>query len=125
MESVGRVEVYAKVKALVVGYGVLSAAVLGLVAAAAGAGGRVTAFMWVRSGLLLAVAPLLWWLAGAAARGSRAAAGRLRGAVTVLPVAIVAVDLVPGLCPWWFAVAQGVSAVPLAVAAVGVRRGRA
>jgi hypothetical protein len=38
---------------------------------------------------------------------------RLRLLTTVLPVAIVGVDLIPGVCPTWYAALQAVSALAL------------
>ncbi|MFJ6379956.1 hypothetical protein ACIQI7_08125 [Kitasatospora sp. NPDC092039] len=40
--------------------------------------------------------------------------------ISVVPVAVIAVDVVPGLCPPWYAVHQGLSALALAAVAVPV-----
>ncbi|WP_405058210.1 hypothetical protein OG474_36480 [Kribbella sp. NBC_01505] len=96
-------------------YGVASAVVLSVVIANAATQGSVSTFMWVRSVLLLAVTPLLYRLA---ARDPQ----RLRTVATVLPIAIVVVDLIPGVCPVWFAALQAASALPLIAVAVMMRR---
>lgn len=84
--------------------------------------GPVSTFMWVRSGILLAVAPLLHRLAVRASQGSRPSLDRLRTVTTVLPIAIVVIDLIPGVCPGWYAALQGISALSLIAVAVITRR---
>ncbi|MEU9112802.1 hypothetical protein AB0D04_13665 [Streptomyces sp. NPDC048483] len=105
------------VKKCVVLYGVISAIVLGTVAVMAFSGHSVTTFMWVRSALLLAVSVVIDRIAVSVSRGSRRAYERLSTLTVVLPIAIIAVDLIPGLCPAWYAVMQGVSALALVGAA--------
>ncbi|MFD0168862.1 hypothetical protein ACFVJH_32680 [Streptomyces decoyicus] len=34
-----------------------------------------------------------------------------------MPLAIIAVDMIPGICPTWFAMVQAACALPLAAAA--------
>jgi hypothetical protein len=46
----------------------------------------------------------------------------LRVVTAVLPIAIVVVDLIPGVCPGWYAAMQAASAVPLVAVAVIARR---
>ncbi|GAB3398761.1 hypothetical protein [Amycolatopsis echigonensis] len=105
-------------KGFVAAYGVVSAVVLGAIAARALSGGEVSSFMWIRSGVVVVSAAVSWWLVSAAARGSRAAYLRMRLIAIVAPVAIVGVDLIPGACPLWFLLAQTGCAVVLAGAAV-------
>ncbi|MFF1816528.1 hypothetical protein ACFVWG_04485 [Kribbella sp. NPDC058245] len=93
-------------------YGVASAVVLSVVIATAATHGTVNTFMWVRSVLLLAVTPVLY----------RLSAQRLRTLTTVLPIAIIGVDLIPGVCPVWFAALQAASVIPLIAVAVMIRR---
>jgi hypothetical protein len=76
----------------------------------------------VRSGLLLLITPVLYRLVVGASQGRRRSFERLSAAALVLPVAIVVVDLIPGVCPVWYAAMQGASAVPLVGVAVMVRR---
>lgn len=68
--------------------------------------GSTSTFMWVRALILLAATPLLLVLIRKARRGSQAALERVRLVSTVLPVAIVLVDLIPGVCPAWYAAMQ-------------------
>ncbi|MEU6788889.1 hypothetical protein ABZ912_57740 [Nonomuraea angiospora] len=110
-------ESFGKVKILVAAYGALSAVVLATVAVLAISGQTVTSFMWGRSAGVLASAAVTYWLTVRAARGARWAYLRVRVISIVMPVAIVAVDLIPGLCPTWFAMMQAVCA--LAIAAAG------
>ncbi|MFI6742492.1 hypothetical protein ACIBI9_57145 [Nonomuraea sp. NPDC050451] len=49
-----------------------------------------------------------------AARGARWAYLRVRIISVVMPVAIVAVDMIPGICPVWFAMMQAVCALAIA-----------
>jgi hypothetical protein len=114
-------EAVATLKKSIVLYGVISAVVLAVVAGTAISGHAVSSFMWVRSALLLAVTALVHRTAVEVAKGSRRAYERVRGLTVVLPVAIVGVDLIPGLCPPWFTVLQGLSALALVLAAVTVR----
>ncbi|MCX4670787.1 hypothetical protein OG453_29535 [Streptomyces sp. NBC_01381] len=104
-------------KTLVVAYGALTAAALLTVAVLVPTGHTVTSFMWGRSAALLASAGVLYWLTVRAAGGARWACRRVRVLTVVMPVAIVAVDLIPGVCPAWFAGLQAVCAVPLVAAA--------
>jgi hypothetical protein len=61
-------------------------------------------------------------LAVRAGRNDQDAVQRLRTLTTTLPIAIVAVDLIPGVCPTWYAAMQAASAVPLVAIAVLARR---
>lgn len=94
-------------------YGALSATALVAVAAVAACGQTVNTFMWVRAGLLPVVAFVLHRLAVAAAGDSRRAFERLRAVSAVMPVAIVGVDLIPGVCPLWYAAAQALCVLPV------------
>ncbi|UQI45978.1 hypothetical protein M1P56_17815 [Streptomyces sp. HU2014] len=105
-------------------YGGLGALALLAVVAVAGSGHTVNTFMGVRAVLLPVAAVLLHRLATAASRGSRRAYERVRALTLILPVAIVGVDLIPGICPPWYAVTQAVCMVPVVRAAV-LLRGRA
>ncbi|WP_338760196.1 hypothetical protein V7968_31365 [Nocardia vulneris] len=118
----GAQHVFGMVKACIVIFGVISAVVLATVAAIAVAHGLVNTFMWVRAGLLLLAAPLFYRLAVHASRGERKSLERLRIVTTIVPIAIVVVDLIPGVCPVWYAGMQAVSAVPLIAIAVRTRR---
>ncbi|MFF4623798.1 hypothetical protein [Nonomuraea jabiensis] len=110
-------ESFGKVKILVAAYGALSAAVLATVAALAITDQTVTSFMWGRSAGVLASAAVTYWLTVLAARGARWAYLRVRVISIVMPVAIVAVDMIPGICPLWFAMMQAVCALAVAAAA--------
>jgi hypothetical protein len=110
------------VKKCVTLFGIVGAITLGTVAVMAVIGQPATSFMWVRAAILLAAAPVLQRMAVRAARGERRAFARLRTLTVILPIAIVAVDLIPGVCPMWYAAMQGISALALVGAAVLLRR---
>ncbi|MCX4852241.1 hypothetical protein [Streptomyces canus] len=69
--------------------------------------------MWIRAAVLLAIAPVLSRLTARAAEGSRSSFDRVRTLAAVPPVAIIGVDLNPGLCPTWYAGMQAVGALAL------------
>ncbi|WP_030692223.1 hypothetical protein [Streptomyces globisporus] len=94
-------------------YGALGVLSLLTVVAVAGGGHPVNTFMWVRAVLLPVVAVLVHHLAVSASRGSRRAFERVRALAVVLPVAIVGVDLLPGVCPPWYAALQTVCMLPV------------
>ncbi len=107
---------FTRVKLFVALYGALSVLVLlanGAIATT-GHGNEVSTFMWTRSSIIVASAVLIYWLAVRASRGLRSAYARVRILSIILPVAIVAVDLIPGVCPLWFSLAQVVCALALA-----------
>lgn len=108
---------FGTVKRLVAAYGALGAAVLITVAVLAATGHPVTSFLWGRSGGVLASAAVIYWMTVLAARGTRWAFLRVRILSVLMPIAIVGVDLIPGICPPWFALIQAASALPLAAAA--------
>ncbi|WP_030233354.1 hypothetical protein [Streptomyces sp. NRRL S-350] len=112
---------FTTVRKCIVLFGAVSAIVLGTVAVMASTGHEATSFMWFRGAVLLAVTPLLHRLATRAAEGSYRDFDRLRTSSTVMPVALIGVDLVPGLCPPWYAVLQGLSALALLAVAVLTR----
>lgn len=99
-------------------FGVWNVVVLIAVIASAMTGGGTSTFMWVRAVILLAVALFLLWLAAQAGRGSVSAAGRLRIVSTVLPIAVVVVDIIPGVAPTWYAALQGAGALALVPVAI-------
>ncbi|UZJ32767.1 hypothetical protein [Streptomyces endophytica] len=109
--------VFGTAKNLVAAYGALSAAVLITVAVLALTGHAVTSFMWGRSGGVLASAAVIYWMTVLAARGTRWAYLRVRILSVLMPIVIVGIDMIPGICPLWFALIQAASAVPLAAAA--------
>lgn len=102
-------------------FGAVGAVVLATVAVMAGTGHEVTSFMWSRAGVLLALTPLLRRFAAKAAAGDAHAFRRLRTLTATMPVAIVAVDLIPGLCPAWYTVVQGLTVLCLVPVAVRTR----
>ena len=56
-----------------------------------------------------------------ASHGARRDFERVRTPTVVMPIAIITVDLIPGVCPAWYAVMQGVSALALTGAAFVIR----
>ncbi|MBP0452153.1 hypothetical protein J5Y04_21795 [Kitasatospora sp. RG8] len=114
-------EAFGTVRKCITLFGAVSAIVLGVVAVMACTGHEVTAFLWIRGAVLLAIAPLVHRMAVRASEGSFKAFDRVRTLSTVMPIAIVGVDLIPGLCPAWYAVLQGLSALAMAGVAVLTR----
>ncbi|MEU8892315.1 hypothetical protein [Streptomyces sp. NPDC048442] len=102
-------------------YGALSTAALLGVVAVAGSGHTVNTFMWVRAALLPVVAVLLHRLTVSASRGSRRAFERVSALTVIMPLAIIGVDLIPGVCPPWYAVMQAVCMLPVVGAAFLIR----
>jgi hypothetical protein len=49
---------------------------------------------------------------------------RLETLTAIMPIAIIGVDLVPGICPTWYVMMQGLGALPLIAVAI-FTRGRA
>ena len=103
-------------------YGALTALGLVTVIVAASSGHPVNTFMWVRAVLLPAVAVLLYRMTVSASRGSRRAFERVRTLAILMPIAIVGIDLIPGVCPPWYAVMQAVCMLPLVPVAFITRR---
>ena len=99
-------------RAIVV-FGVLSVILLATVFLTFIGAGETSTFMWVRAVLLPAVAVVLYGLTVAAQQGSRRAFERVRGVSSILPIAIVGVDLIPGVCPQWYTVMQIVCMLPV------------
>ncbi|WKU48890.1 hypothetical protein Q3V23_35190 [Streptomyces sp. VNUA116] len=94
-------------------YVALTAAALLAVIVVAGTGHTVNTFMWVRAVLLPVMAVLIHRVTASAARGSRRAFERLSTLAVVMPIAIIVVDLIPGVCPPWYAVMQVVCMLPV------------
>jgi cytochrome bd-type quinol oxidase subunit 2 len=103
-------------------YGALTALGLVTVVVAASSGHLVNTFMSVREVLLPAVAVLLYRMTVSASRGSRRALERVRTLAILMPLAIVGIDLIPGVCPPWFAVMQAVCMLPIVPVAFITRR---
>ena len=101
-------------KKLIVIYGVAGAILIGTLMVIVVAGGEPSVLMWVRSTILLAMMPFLSMFAVRAEQGRTSSLQRLRLLTTVLPVVIIGVDLIPGVCPTWYAAMQAVSALALA-----------
>jgi len=99
---------------LIVIYGVAGAILIGTLMVIVVAGGEPSVLMWVRSTILLAMMPFLSMFAVRAEQGRTSSLQRLRLLTTVLPVVIIGVDLIPGVCPTWYAAMQAVSALALA-----------
>lgn len=102
-------------------YAALTTAALVAVVAVAGTGHMVNPFMWTRAALLPFLAVLLHHLTASTTRGSRRAYERLRTITVVCPLAIAGVDLIPGVCPWWYAAMQTVCVLPLLHTALTLR----
>jgi hypothetical protein len=109
-------------KKLIVIYGVAGAILFGTLVVSVVAGGATSGFMWVRAAILLGMTPLLYLFAVRAEQGRTSSLQRLRLLTTVLPVAIIGVDLIPGVCPSWYAAIQALSALALVPIAFLTRR---
>ncbi|MFI5801625.1 hypothetical protein [Streptomyces sp. NPDC051561] len=116
--ALDRVHGFGRVRRCVAGFGALGTAVLVAVAVLKVAGHPVTAFMWGRSLGLLAGAAVMYWLVTVAERGARWAYVRMRILAFLMPVAVIAVDVIPGTLPVWFVLAQAVCACALLPAAL-------
>ncbi|GAA4260121.1 hypothetical protein GCM10022255_087520 [Dactylosporangium darangshiense] len=112
---------FGKAKTSIKVYGALSIVALMAVVAVAGSGHTVNTFMWVRAALLPVVAVVLVRMIAAAARGSRRAFDRVSALAVIMPIAIIAVDLIPGVCPPWYALMQAVCVLPIIRVAVITR----
>ncbi|WSM95993.1 hypothetical protein OG810_03555 [Streptomyces sp. NBC_01693] len=88
---------------------------------ASSSGHTVNSFMWVRAVLLPVVAVLIHRLTVSASRGSRRAFERVSALVVIMPIAIIGVDLIPGVCPPWYAVMQVVCMLPVIRVAFVIR----
>ncbi|MFE0381439.1 hypothetical protein ACFW1M_39090 [Streptomyces inhibens] len=108
---------FGKVKFLVAAYGALSAAVLITVVVLAITGHEVTSFMWGRSAGVLASAAVTYWLTVRASRGARWAYLRVRLISVIVPIAIVAIDMIPGALPPWFVMMQVACALTIGATA--------
>ncbi|MEU8782433.1 hypothetical protein [Streptomyces sp. NPDC048637] len=108
---------FGKVKFLVAAYGALSAAVLGTVVILAATAHPVTSFMWGRSAGVLASAAVTYWLTVRAARGARWAYLRMRLISVTVPIAIIAIDMIPGALPPWFVAMQVACALTIGATA--------
>ncbi len=117
-------EAFGRAKNSVKLYGALSVAALTAVIAVAAGGHPVNTFMWVRALLLPVVAVLLHRMTVSASRGSRGAFDRVSTLVVIMPIAIIGVDLIPGVCPLWYAVTQAVCMLPV-IRAAFITRGSA
>ncbi|MEV0825010.1 hypothetical protein [Nonomuraea rubra] len=94
-------------------YGALSTAALLAVVVVSSSGQTVNTFMWVRAALLPAAAVLIYRLTVSASRGSRRAFERVSALTVIMPIAIIGVDLIPGICPLWYAAMQVVCMLPV------------
>jgi hypothetical protein len=112
---------FAAVKNSITVYGALGVVALAAVVVVASSGQPVNTFMWVRAALLPVIAVLVHRMAVAGSGGSRRAFERLSALSLVMPIAIVGVDLIPGVCPVWYAVLQAVCMLPVVRVAFLVR----
>ncbi|MEV1171784.1 hypothetical protein [Nonomuraea sp. NPDC049784] len=108
---------FGKAKILVAAYGALSTAVLITVAILAVNEQTVTSFMWGRSAGVLASAAVSYWLTVLASRGARWAYLRVRIISIIMPPAIIAIDMIPGVLPAWFVMIQATCALAIGAAA--------
>ncbi|MDI5970837.1 hypothetical protein POF50_016055 [Streptomyces sp. SL13] len=103
-------------------YGALGALALLAVVAVAGSGHPVNTFMWVRAVLLPVVAVPIHRMTVSASRRSRRAFERVSALAVIMPIAIIGVDLIPGVCPPWYTVTQAVCVLPVVRVAFITRR---
>ncbi|MEU7859579.1 hypothetical protein [Nonomuraea sp. NPDC049141] len=115
-------QAFGKVKRFVAAYGALSVAVLIVVVVLSVLGREVTSFMWGRTGGMFASAVVTYWLTVLASRGAQWAYVRVRIISVIVPIAIVAIDGIPGALPLWFVAMQVAGALALVPAAFIVNR---
>ncbi|MFE7575406.1 hypothetical protein ACFU5Z_11755 [Streptomyces sp. NPDC057521] len=94
-------------------YGALTATALAAVVVVAATGHTVNTFMWVRAVLLPVIAYVLHRITASAEAGSRRAFDRVSTLAVIMPIAIIGVDLIPGVCPPWYAVTQTLCMLPV------------
>ncbi|MFC7646188.1 hypothetical protein ACFQX6_40565 [Streptosporangium lutulentum] len=94
-------------------YAALSAVALLAIIVVSSSGHTINTFMWVRAILLPVIAVLFYRMTVSASRGSRRAFERVSVLTVTVPIAIIAVDLIPGVCPPWYAVTQAVCMLPI------------
>ncbi|MEV5575161.1 hypothetical protein AB0L06_34420 [Spirillospora sp. NPDC052269] len=102
-------------------YIALSTAALAAVIAVSSTGHTVNTFMWIRAILLPLVAVLIYRMTLSASQGSRRAFERLKTLTVILPIAIIGVDLIPGVCPLWYTAMQTLCMLPVIAAALITR----
>jgi hypothetical protein len=115
-------QAFGKVKKFVVAYGAFSVVGLFAVVILSAKGREVSSFMWGRAGGMFASAVVAYWLSVVASRGARWAYIRVRVICVGAPVAIVAIDGIPGALPLWFVAMQIAGAITLVPAAFIVSR---
>ncbi|MEV4250118.1 hypothetical protein AB0J63_42785 [Streptosporangium canum] len=115
-------QAFGRVKQLVAAYGALSVAVLIVVVILSVTGREVTSFMWGRTGGMFVSAVVTYWLTALASRGARWAYVRVRIISVIVPIAIIAIDSIPGALPPWFVAMQIAGALTLVPAAFIVNR---
>jgi uncharacterized membrane protein YesL len=108
-------EAFDTVKKCITLYALISTITLGTVAALTLTHHQASLFEWIRATILLAISPLLYRLA------THPGLNRLQTLTTIMPIAIIGVDLIPGVCPAWYATMQAISALPLIAVAVLTR----
>ncbi|MYQ77540.1 MULTISPECIES: hypothetical protein [unclassified Streptomyces] len=94
-------------------YGALTATALAAVVVVAATGHTVNTFMWVRAVLLPLIAYVLHRITASAEAGSRRSFDRVSTLAVIMPIAIIGVDLIPGVCPPWYAVTQTLCMLPV------------
>ncbi|MBD0691970.1 hypothetical protein [Streptomyces sp. CBMA123] len=114
-------EAFATAKRCVTLFGAIGLITLATLAVMAAAGHGTTPFMWIRGVIFPALAPVLLRLTTRAAGGDHKALDRIRTVSTVMPFAVLGVDLIPGICPAWYAVLQGLSALAILPIAILTR----
>jgi hypothetical protein len=106
-------EAFGTVQKCVTLYGLICAITLGTVAVLTFMQQPVSLFLWIRATILLAISPLLYRMAVRAAQGTRRSFDRLETVTAIMPIAIIGIDLIPGVCPPWYTVMQAICSLPL------------
>ncbi|WP_406051942.1 hypothetical protein [Kribbella sp. NBC_00889] len=120
LTSQKQLEAFNRAKGFVILYGLLAGVVVATIVDRAARHQVVPGFLWGRSCTVLVTSVVAYWLLTRAARGARWAYVRIRVISIVMPIAIIGVDLIPGLCPGWFAAMQAVCALAMVPVAVVV-----
>lgn len=103
-------------------YMVINLAALATVVLTLFLGDAPSTFMWVRAIILVAASPFLLSMTRMAGEGNDSIARRLKIVTTVLPIAVIMIDFIPGVAPVWYGAMQGLGALMLIPVAVICRR---
>lgn len=103
---------------LIAAFGLVSAAMLGVLIAESATGTAIDSAVWVRCSLVFASSLVLYLITVRASRGSRSAWLRVRIISVVVFVAVVVIVSIPGFLPDWVRLEQAVCGALVLPAAI-------